>query len=81
MKPDTIAALLDIPQVRELVVYFQSEANKLNDLSIFATLPAAEYDGEVRARLRAKQVIDAMLAPLLQHVDNPGGTDPNEFVV
>lgn len=83
MNPRIVQKLLEnIPEVRELVAFLAAEANKLNTLDgINEPAEPTTLAVEVLARLRAKQTIDAMLAPLLVSVDKPTGTDPSEFVV
>lgn len=82
MNPQTVNKLREnIPELRELIAFLASEANKLDTLQGLDTMPIFERSYEITARLRAKQTIDAILAPLLGDVDNPVGVDPKEYVI
>ena len=81
MNPDTIKALLGYPEVRQLIAYFKSEADKLNRLSMLDATPTENITPHIIGLKYARDAIHAMLAPLIEHVDNPVGVNPEEFVV
>jgi hypothetical protein len=82
MNPKTVEILTkNVPELKELIAFLQSEAQKLDTLAGISAPTPNDIAVEVLARKRAKETIDAMLAPLLGHVDKPTGINPEEFVV
>lgn len=81
MKPETVQKLKqDVPELRELIAFLASEAEKLNTLEGIDDAIPHGIAVEVLSRKRAYQTLTAMLAPLIGDVQRLVGVDPQEYV-
>lgn len=79
MNPATIKKLLEnVPELRELIEFINSEVKKLNDLSDIKLTDDREIAVEVLARQRAIETLERILEPLIseQVIE---ATDPHEY--
>lgn len=80
MPPESIAKLRKSPQFKELIGYLGTELDKVDSLDGLAALSFTERAYEATSRLRAKEFLTGILAPLLETGDKPGGIDPKEYI-
>lgn len=84
MSPETVKRLTEsVPELQELISFIKSEIAALDTLAGIEELTreGSEIALEVLARLRAKQTLEAILAPLINTPDALLGTDPQDYVV
>lgn len=83
MKPELAKRLLEnSPEISQFREYVQSECLKLKDISsVPQTAPQGDIALEVIARLRAYEMLEIILAPLLNPQSTPSPFDPKEYVV
>lgn len=70
-----------MPEVKELIAFLQSEADKLYTLEGLGDFDTRERQVKLDGKMWAYNTISNMLAPLLQSVDNPVGTNPEDYRV
>lgn len=83
MNPETTKFLQsDVPQLKELIVYLATEAQKLNTLSDIKATAPMDIALETLARQRAYQTLTDILKPLVDvQEDRQGGLSNAEYVV
>lgn len=82
MNPETIKKLREnIPEFLELIAYLTAELSKADSLEGLETLDFKERAYETGVRLRMKERLSAMLAPLVADVDKSLGVNPREYTV
>lgn len=78
----TVKALREnSPEFREFLVYLKAHSEQLDRLSALKNADIDDYYYLVVGRLHAKEIIDTILGPLLEPVDNLPGVNPKEYVV